>query len=368
MRHGAHYTSRAGLAGLAVVTAAALALGACGNPSAPATSPKQAVSKAVGAVSSQKGVNLRISLGVTADQLMTMDKAAGGNDGFTRKIANTIASATIVLDSHHVGSGSRADQFDLALQVGTATPIELRYLNQTLFLHADIKTLGADIGKDTSSVNKALQSANSFVPGISALGGSGWVSAKPAALAPLLNGLKAQAPATATTPAATRDLMTKLDNAFNANATITSAGTHGGRAEYIVALRAHDFVEAAAAALPTSMLGAAGGSTATNAVNGLVNKIPAGQTVVVDLWVRNNTAQEIDIDLNQFASQGHKFGFPVPLRIVIGPSAAVSAPPGATALDLSKIPQLLGGLMSGGLGGLGGSSSSGSGSSSGSSI
>jgi hypothetical protein len=364
MRHGARYTSRAGLGGLAVVTAAALALGACGNPSAPATSPKQAVSKAVGAVSGQKGVNLRISLGVTADQLQTMDKAAGGNDGFTTKIANTIASATVVIDSHHVGTGSRNDQFDLALQVGTATPIELRYLNQTLFVHADLKTLGADIGRDTSSVNKALQSANSFVPGISSLGGSGWVSAKPAALAPLLNGLKAQAPATATTPAATRDLMTKLDNAFNANATITSAGTHGGRAEYIVSLRAHEFVAAAAAALPTSMLGAAGGS-ATNAVNGLVNKIPAGQTVVVDLWVRNNAAQEIDIDLNQFASQAHKFGFPVPLRIVIGPSASVSAPAGATALDLSKIPQLLGGLMSGGLGGLGGSGSS---SSSGSSI
>jgi hypothetical protein len=251
--------------------------------------------------------------------------------------------------------------------VGSTTPIELRYLNQTLFVHADLHTLGADIGKDTSGLKKALQSANGFVPGISALGGSGWVSAQPAALAPLLNGLKAQAPAT-TTPAATHDLMTKLDNAFNANATITSGGTHNGRAEYIISVRAHDFAAAAAAALPTSMLGMAGGSTATNAVSGLVNKIPASQTVVVDLWVRDNKAQEIDIDLNQFASQTHKFGFPVPLRIVIGSSTAVSAPSGAKALDLSKIPQLLGGLMSGGLGGLGGLGRAGSSSSSGSSI
>ncbi len=364
MRHGARYRSRAGLGGLAVVTAAALALAACGNPSAPAASPKQTVSNAVGAVASQAGVNLRISLGVTAGQLMTMDRAGGGNDGLSPKIADTIAKSTVIIDSHQAGSGAKADQFDLAWQVGRATPVELRYLNQTLYLHADVDTLFADLGKDPSSVNKALQGANSFVPGISSLGGSGWVSAQPSELAPLLKGLKAQAPATATSPAATSDLMTKLDNAFKTNSTITSARTHGGRAEYTVSLHAHDFLAAAAAALPTSMLGMAAGSTATNAINGLVNKVPANRTIVVDVWVRDNKAQEIDVDLNQFASQAHKYAFPVPVRIVIGSSAPVPAPSGATPLDLSKIPQLLGGLMNGGLGGLGGSGLGGSGGSS----
>ncbi len=64
---------------------------------------------------------------------------------------------------------------------------------------------------------------------------------------------------------------------------------------------------------------------------------------MAQLWVKNNKAQELDIDINQFA---HTFPFAVPVRIVIAPGSPVAAPSGATPLQLSKIAGLLGGLGS----------------------
>jgi len=124
-------------------------------------------------------------------------------------------------------------------------------------------------------------------------------------------------------------------------------------------LAAHNFVQQLVGALPSSVTSMLGASAGANSINGLANKIPANQTVVFDLWVSSGKVQEIEVDLNQFA---HKYSFAVPLRVVISPGTPIQAPTGATNLDLSKIPQLLGGLISGGLGRVGGSGSSSSGS------
>jgi hypothetical protein len=363
MKQPKRFAGRAGLGGMALVASAALALGACSNPVSRVTT-ERAVSNAVGAVANQPGVNLRISLGVTPAQLMQISQRGGGNDGLSLQVAQAITSSSIVLDfrtgnrealKSKTVAKDRANQFDFAVQVGGSTPLEIRYLNQTIYVRADIANLLSDIGQSQSKAaegqarfQQVLQSAKSFVPGIDALGRGQWVSAQTAAFAPLLNGLKAIVPAAnpVANPAASQQLLAQLRKAFTSNATYTNAGTQNGRTEYHVSLAAHNFVQQVTAALPASIASLPGASTGTKALNGLSNKIPANQTVVVDLWVRNNRAQEIDIDLNQF---GHMYPFAVPLRIVIGSPAPVNVPSGASALDLSKIPQLLGGLLSGGL-------------------
>jgi hypothetical protein len=169
------------------------------------------------------------------------------------------------------------------------------------------------------------------------------VSVQTSALAPLLNGLKAKLPAT-TTPGSSQKLLDQLRAAFTNNATYTNAGNHGGRTEYTARLAAHNFVQQLAAALPSSMSSIPGASSVTKGLSGLASKIPANQSVVLQLWVSHNKLQEVDFDLNQF---NHKLPFAVPLRVQIGSAAPVTAPSGATSLDLSKIPQLLSGLLGG---------------------
>jgi hypothetical protein len=367
MEQQARLPGRRVAGGLAVLVAGTLALAACGNPAAhgpaapaaPAASARPSAGNAIDALATQSGIKLQLSLGVTAKQLMQIDTASGGKDGFTSQDAATVVSSSVILD-FNTGSGTalknskagRATQFDFALQVGPkSTPIEIRYRNDTLYAHANVAGLLADFGQSASkaaSFQKSLQGLDSFVPGISALGQNRWVSAQLSVLAPLLKNLPAQQPAA--NPAASQKLLSQLQAAFTANTTYVNAGVHGGRTEYIVSVKAHQFLQQAMAALPSSLSSLPGASSGTKALNGVANKVPAGQTVVVDLWVRNNKAQEIDIDLNQFE---HKYSFAIPLRILISAGTPVLVPPGVTSLDLSKIPQLLGGLM----GGLGGSPS-----------
>lgn len=357
MLQGARLKSRAGLAGLAGVAAAVLALGACGNPIARITT-ERAVSNSVGAVLSQPGISLRISLGATAQQLMQIDAATSHTKTLTPKMADAIASMSIVVD-FATGHGEslksaqvrtdHANQLDFALQIGSAAPVEIRYLNQTIYVRADATTLLTDFGVAASkaaSFQNALQKGDAFLPGLGALGQGQWVSLQTSALAPLLGGLKSKLPATTpgANPTASRQLLDQLRTDFKSNATYTNAGTHNGRTEYLVTLAAHNFVQQVTSALPASISSIPGASSVTKGLSGLASKVPPNQTVVMQLWVSNNKAQEIDVDLNQFK---HSLPFAVPLRVMIASATPVTAPGGATALDLSKIGSLLGGLLGG---------------------
>jgi hypothetical protein len=336
------------MSGMAVVAAAVLALGACGNPAAHISS-QRAVQNAVGSVTAQSGVHLQISLGVTPGNLMTMDKK------LTKATADALASSSIILD-FNTGNGEavnsskahtdKANQFDFAVQVGSAAaPVEIRYVKQTLYARADVAGLLTDFGQTNSKAATSFSSIflglDKYVPGISALGNGNWVSVQTSQLAPLLNGVKALVPTT--TAGSSQGLMQKLQAAFAANANYGTGVSDHGRTKYVVSVQARSFVQAVMTALPSSISSIPGASTGTKAIGGVVNQIP--QTVLVDVWVSKNKVQEIDIDLNHFAQ--HPYGFAVPVRIMIGAGAPVTAPSGATALDLSKIPMLLGGLMGG---------------------
>ncbi len=77
----------------------------------------------------------------------------------------------------------------------------------------------------------------------------------------------------------------------------------------------------------------------TQAINRAIATAP--QTVVAQLWVKNNKLQEVDVDLNQFA---HTYPFALPLRVVIASGSPVAVPPGRRRSQISGIAGILGGL------------------------
>jgi hypothetical protein len=364
MNYTSRFSKRTGLGGLAAVAAAAMFLGACGSSTPTSASPQQAVSSAFNALGSQSGIDLHISLGVTSKELQQM-AAHGGSGGLSLTAANDIAAGSIVVD-FNTGNGTplnkqtsadRSQQFGLAVQVPApsgansaqaADPVELRYVDQTFYLRADLPTLLHDLGQSSSSAagfQHAAQGADQYVPGLAALGQGNWVSVPASALTGLLQGLQAQMPGAAgsSSLSTSGQIWSQLQTAFTTNTKFAKAGTSGGRTHYTASLAVKPFVQDVEQSLPASLGSIPGAASVGKQINSAIGKIPAGQKVVADVWVKDHKVQELDIDLNQFK---HQFNFAVPLRIQIGSGTQVLAPTGATPLNLSNLGNLLGGALS----------------------
>jgi hypothetical protein len=363
MNYRSRLSKRMGLGGLAAVAAAAMVLGACGSSTPTTTSPQQAVSSAFTALGSQSGIDLHISLGVTSKELQQM-AAQGGSGRLSATAANDIAAGSIVVDLN-TGNGTplnnqtssdRSQQFGLAVQVPPAAgansaqaadPVELRYVDQTFYLRANLPTLLRDLGQSPSSAagfQRAAQGADQYVPGLAALGQGNWVSVPASELTGLLQGLQAQVPGAAGTssPSTTGQMWSQLHAAFTANTRFAQVGTSGGRTHYTASVAVKPFVRDVEQSLPASLGSIPGASSVDKQITRAIGQIPAGQKLVADVWVKDNKVQELDIDLNQFK---HKFNFAVPLRIQIGSGTQVLAPVGATPLNLSNLGNVVGGML-----------------------
>ncbi len=356
MNYRSRLSRRMSLGGLAAVAAAAVVLGACGSAAPASAPPQQGVTRAFHSLGSRSGIDVRISLGVTGEELRQM-ATTGGSGRLSPTAARDIASTSIVVDLNS-GNGkplnsiqartNRHETFGLAVQVGTSAPVQLRYVGQTFYVRADLPALLNDLGQSATAAGgfqSALQGADAYVPGLAALGQGNWVSVPAEALRTVLNGLQTEIPgaAGAANSSNSGQLWSQIEKAFTANTEFAQVGTQRGRTHYMVRLAVRPFVQDLETSLPASLGSLPGASSLGKQINSAIGKIPAHQKVVADVWVSGNKVQEIDIDLNQF---DHKFSFAVPLRIVIGPGAPVVVPSGATPLNLSKVGGLLGGMLS----------------------
>jgi hypothetical protein len=349
---------RAFWGGLATAAGAMLALGACGNPIAHLTT-ERAIGNAVSKEFAQPGVNLQISLGVTPGQMVRINQIEHGDSSFTPQVASALARTSLVvnvypghgesLQSKQFASDSD-NQYQFALQVGGAKLVDVRYLNDLLYAQADLAKLLSDFGAPppaASKIQSELEQGNQFVPGLSALGQGDWVSANPKTLAPML---KAGGSNSSNAPASTVNvskLLNDLKSALTSNTSYANLGTHGGRTEYQLKVQARQFVRTLASTLPNDLAAAVPGtgsvaSQVSKALNQAQTQIGPGQTIAVQLWVKDNKAQEVDLDINQFV---HKFPFAVPLRFVLAGGTPVTVPSNVTPLDFSNVSGLLGGLM-----------------------
>jgi hypothetical protein len=338
--------------GIAAAAAALVALGACGNPIAHLTT-ERGVGDSVGKALAQPGLNLQISLGATPAQLLEINRIEHGDSSFTPQVASALSHTSIVVNVYpgH-GESVQSEQFaadpnnrlQLAIQVRGARPVDVRYFDGSLYARTDIHALLADFGQSPAAAAGArsgLEKADAYLPGLAALGQGQWVSANLHELAPLLKlgglNLSRNNQYQASSTALMRDLKSALIN----NTSYTNLGNHGGRTEYGATVAAHHVLQQLSGDL-SSLAGSTpipGVGDIGKQMAGSLDKVP--QTVALQLWVKDNKMQEVDIDLNQFA---HKYPFAVPLRVMIAAGSPVAVPRGATPLQISGIAGLLGGL------------------------
>lgn len=340
-----------------------LALSACG--SATKQSPASAVDSSVSGLGSSSSMSMRISLGVTAAQAQQLGRQGGGS-AMTPAEAQALSTGSVFLVAQ-TGHGEALDSnqaltdtgnaYDLGLQIGSSVPVEIRYVSQALYVRAQATQLLGDLGQDpakAAAFENQLNQFNKYVPGISALGQGSWVEVSPSSLA-ALGSLLQQATGSNTSAAAQiqtelAQLRTSAFNAFKANSTSRSLGTQSGRPGYAVTLDVHGFLGAFGPTLQKDLqsLPLIGPKLSSDFAR-LQKSVPAGRTVTGDVYTSGGKLSEVDVDLRQFAGS-HKVDFAVPLKVAFTSASAVAVPQGAKVLDLSQLPKLLQGLLSGGLG------------------
>ena len=359
---------------------AGLTLGACSSGSKSASGggavqkvssadPQQAVSAAVGNLGKQSDIGVRLSIAISGAQAQQVETKSGGSK-LTPAQLEALTTGVIFL-GEKTGHGEALDSaqaqhdslnsVDFGLSFGSSTPLELRYVDQSVYLKADLHQLLTDVGQPPSkadAVTRVLPQIENYVPGISALGQGRWVELSHASiqsLAPTLKQLQQQgAQSSGTTPAGFQQSILKLRSeligAVRSSSTFAHVGSSGGRDHYAVTVNLHNLVATVVPELQSTFGSVPGIGSKIGSIDSAAAKVPAGRTAVIDTYVSGNQLTEADVDVDQFIPAGQKPGFPVPVRMAIG-SASISAPSGATQLDLSKLPGLLAGIM-GNLGGI----------------
>jgi hypothetical protein len=335
------------------------------------------VSQALQNTTSASNLGVRISVNLTADQLQQLSKQGGGSE-ITAQEAQALANGSIFFDvstgrgeplNSQQAAKDNANDYDVGLTTttngATHTPVELRVVKQNFYLHLNLSQLESDTGQTSSSLSQLSTEAgklNSDIPGISDLAAGKWVEVSHSSLQPLLDLLQMAEAGQGGSSNSTNlgalypKLIQDVESAINTNSGTTKGASSGGRTEYNVTIKVKPLVEQIASIVQNDLNSLPGGlgTKYSSSISKAAGNIDSSQTLVMQTYVQDNKLQEIDIDLNQFAPPSQQAQFAVPIKITLGSSPSISAPSKPTPLDLSKLPQMLGGMGAS----LGGNSSS----------
>jgi hypothetical protein len=346
--------------------------GATGSSNTSTQTAAQAVSAALHNLGRQSSLSVTISLPITQAQANQLNQMNTSGSKLTPAEMHALTTGSIFLDVA-TGSGEplnsqkaqtdSKNSIDFGLTVNGNTPVEIRYVNQNLYLHLRISQLLTDVGQKPGSAGQftqALGMADQYVPGLAALGRGDWVELTHQSivgLEPTLKqlGQKAQqssgnTSASTASPQQTRNAVLKLvgdlTNDLKANTTFVDLGNSNGRTHYSGTVNVSAVANAAIPILQNDLKAIpAFGSSASNSLGHAQSSIKPGMRATADLYVSSNKLSEVDVNVAQFAK--NRPDFQVPLRFAFGSPGSISAPSGATQLQTSKLPAMLGALAGG---------------------
>jgi len=344
---------------LAVVAAgsALTLLAACGTAKTAsndsAAPPRTEFTHAVHALSTGSALTTTLSLDATGAQITRLASQGGSGSGLTAAQASAIAGAHIVVEvlapkGKTVGQTAQSPEaasVSVTAGTGATTYLSIRSVHGTVYLQIDLKGILALAG--ASGQYATLQTrVSSFPAFVKALVAGKWVSLSLATIKSLESFAEGAAHAKLPSAAQSRQLSSRLAAAVLSDLSATRAST--GSTDHLVVtgnLRtiAHDVLSAVASAIPAA---ASLGKTAGHSV--------PSQSITFNAFVTRGALSKLSLDVGQFSKTKH-FALPIVASFVRS-GAAISAPSGATPIDLGQL-----GALIGAVGSSGSSSSSGSG-------
>ena len=313
---------------------AVVGLVGCGGSSGGGGSVKGDVLSSIDGIANADRLTTTIRLDTTPATLQTLAQSSGSS--LSNNLASAVAGASIVIERAKSGGGSA---LDIQAAAGGATLIELRAVDKTLFLHGDVRGILTLAGKPKVYANLKAQTKTmpSFVQ--AAVSGQ-WVSL-PAATLDSLATLTGGTPASSA-PGNGPKLLGDLKRAVDKDVTVTQAGTDSRGTHYVL----HADTKALADDLRTSLSGSLPGGSAIS------QRVPTNvkhQNFSFDAWVKDGTLSELSINLLQFGDTSKvPSGTTLPLTITFAKTGSdITAPTGATPVDLTQLGTLIGALQGG---------------------
>ncbi len=303
---------------------------ACGGSSSKNTS--QAVQAAAKATANQSGLKLTASLKASPSDL-----SGSGSSSLTTAQKQAILNSTLALQVNAANGTTLANagnggELDLTLAESGSTLAETRVVGSTLYVQVNIdkvtSTYGLDKGR-AAQLHSQLQQLGSQVGGLGALDKGQWVSVDISALNTLTQTAGITLPSA---PQLVGRLVASFFNALSQSNNITSAGS--GKAQINVS------AQQVVTSLAQTVQSAPGMSSFANQINGLAqrahNAVPANNTGNVVVTTSGGIVSNLDLPINQFDTS-HKLKGPASVSMAVAKAGAVSAPSGATALNLPQL-------------------------------
>ncbi len=257
-----------------------------------------------------------------------------------------IPTSSVVLAFAHGKSGS----FELTLNLGgDQKAFDLLVVGNTLYARVDLKGIGSATGADTSKLSSQAASVEALIPGLGDLLAGKYVSLDLKQLSEMVKGLATGTPGSATSAPPTSlsgaqvdKIISAVQSALLSNSTVTKVGSDSVGTHYQASLQPRGFVQAILPQLQAMIPAAA--AAGLGKVDSSVNQIP-NTPVTVDVWVSGKKLKQLELDVRQFQKTGTKPANPVGVRLAFSGEASISAPSGATPIDLSKISSMIGPLL-----------------------
>lgn len=314
-------------------------LAACGGNGSSTNSP-QAVQSAANATANQSGLKLSASVKASPSDL-------SGGSSPTPAQKQAIVNSTLALQVHAANGTTLANagnggEVDLSLAESGNTLAELRVVGSKLYAQVDIDKITSTYGLDRGSaarLHSRLQQLGSQVGGLSAFDRGQWVSVD----LNLLNQLTQTAGITLpSVPQLVGRVVGSFFHSLGQSNNITPTGN--GKAQ--IKVNAQQLVTSLAQAVSATPGMSSFGSQISGLSQRAHNAVPANNTGDVVLTTSGGILSNLDLSANQFDTSHHLKG-PASVVMDVAKAGAVSAPSGATALNLSQLIHALEGASSG---------------------
>jgi hypothetical protein len=326
--------------------------------------PKLELKKAAVNLGAAGTTGFTIKAGGNVDDLIALAKkeSGTGEDAFTDEDADIIrklynSSFTVAWDKG--GEGVADDKALMNAVVDGVTGVEVRVVDQVAYLKVPVKELAAKFGASAAEVDEIAAEASGELPGLDKFFAGEWVSASVADFekASREAGVPASPTGQEESDKLAAELKTSAENLLQGAEVVRDAKDKTHLTVTTTTVKAHAegkrLVEAIQKIVAKDQAG-----VLDEALGSELDKAPADKPIVLDLWVDNGKFKAFEINALQFV-EGNTGRASV--RVEIAAGAEITAPAGATKLDLAPVFEAFGAAGAGSTGGTGTGSSLGGG-------
>lgn len=325
-----------------LVLALALVAGACGGDSGPdpAEDPQGALQAALDRLGEYEGVTLTMSIAADTGSLVAL-----GEGDLTEDNATKVVDSSITLSAKQ-SDGDAGSQFEMSANIaGIDNAVELKTVDNTFYLRADVQGLADAFGADTSQLDAFAQQAGA-APGFEFVGPAlqgEWIG-----ITGIDTAMEQLTGQQATPSEADQEAIKKFTDALGDAAEVTEGDKEGPGVNLVATVNLRD-AYSSLSEIAAGLAQIPGGGLPSEA------DVPDAD-ISIDTWIEDGNLTQVEFDLTQLADLGDN---PLPegvgelaFRITIDEfTDSVEAPDGAVEVDFQEIFQGLSGSL--GLGGSG---------------